>query len=105
MSGNDATTTATTPATTATLISVDICIVPLFPVDLVFLLDLFKDFLHCADRVRQGIPYLIREPHPGTHIGRLARDDETAPGAAAHRVEHREHLVRCEAMRIHYPGR
>src|ERR1700748_3824421 len=99
MSGSAETTTATIPATTATLISVDIVVRPLFP------LDLFKDLLHCADRVRQGPPHLIRQPHPGTHVGGLARDDKAAPWAAAHGVEHREDLVRCEAVRVHYSRR
>src|SRR5690348_3499843 len=98
MSGSDETTTATTPATTANLISVDI-------VRLLFPLALFQDFLHCADRVRQGLPYLVRQPHPSSHVCGFARDDEAPPRAAAHGVEHREYLVRCEAMGIHYPGR
>src|ERR1700744_5299456 len=99
MSGSAETTTATIPAMTATLISVDIAVRPLFA------LDLFKDSLHCADRVRQGLPYRLRQPHPGTHVGGLARYDEAPPWAAPHRVEHREDLVRCEAVRVHYPGR
>lgn len=93
MSGSGETTTVTTPATATALISVDI-VRPVLP------LDRFQDLLHCADRMGQGLRYLVRQSHPGSHVGGLARHDEAPARAAAHGVEHREHLVRCEAMRI-----
>src|SRR6185437_6077580 len=102
MSGSAVATTAMTPAATATLISVDIAVRPLFPLELAFSLDLFKDLLHCADRMRQGHPDLVRQPHPGAHVGGLARHHQATRRSAAHRVEHREDLVRGEAVRVHY---
>jgi hypothetical protein len=68
-----------------------------------FPLDLVKDFLHCADRRRQGLPYLAGQSHARANVGRLARDDEAAARAAAHRGEHREDLVGCQAVRVHDP--
>ena len=87
MSGSAETTTAATPATIVTLISVDSIVRPLF-----FPLDFFKYLLHCADRRRQGLPYLVRQSHSRAHVGGLARDDEAAARAGTHRGEHREEL-------------
>src|ERR1700722_19976563 len=99
MSGSDSITTARIAAMTAALMSLDTIVCSFFP------LDLCKDFLYCADRCRQGLLDLVRQSHSGTHVGRLARDDEAAAGTAAERGEHREDLVRGQAVRVHHPAR
>src|ERR1700761_392813 len=98
MSGRDSINAARTAATTTALIILDTIVCPFcFP------LDLIKNFLYCADRRGQCVPYLVGQAHPRTHVGWFARDDEAAPGAAAHRGEHREDLVRRQAVRVHHP--
>src|ERR1700731_2623925 len=94
MSGSDSITAAMTAATTTALMRLD-SIVRSFPLDFV------KDFLYCADRRRQGLPYLVGQSHARANVGRLARDDEAAARAAAHRGEHREDLVGRQAVRVH----
>src|SRR5215468_2404083 len=95
MSGRAWITSATTPATIATLISVDIVVRSLF---------LLNDFLHRADRRRQGPQDLLGQPHPRADVGWLARHDKATPGTAAHRGEHREDLVWCQAVGVHHPA-
>src|SRR5580693_3835266 len=95
MSGSDSTTAARIAATITALMRLDMIVRPFFPLDFV------KDFLHCADRRRQGFSYLVGQSHSRADVGWLARDDEGAARAAAHRGEHREDLVRCQAVRVH----
>src|ERR1700730_6198415 len=97
MSGSESITAATTAAMTTALMRLDSIVRSFFPLDLV------KDFLHCADRRGQGLPYLVGQPHSRAYVGRLARDDKAAARAAAHRGEHRQDLVRCQAVRVHDP--
>src|ERR1700742_4341100 len=97
MSGSDSITAATTAAMITALMRLDSIVRSFFPLDLV------KDFLHCADRRGQGLPYLVGQSHSRAHVRRLARDDKAAARAASHRGEHRENLVRCQAVRVHDP--
>src|ERR1700733_6241406 len=99
MSGRDSITAAMTAATTTALISLDSIVYTFFPLDFV------EDFLHCADRRRQGLPYLVGQSHSRAHVGWLARYDKAPARAAAHRGETREDLIPRPAVRVHYSVR
>src|SRR5581483_6568774 len=94
MSGSEATTMASGAATIAAItIFFSIC-APSF----------CQDLLHRANGVRQSGRHLSRQPDARGHVGRLARHHDAAPGAPAHRGEHREDLIRRQAVRVHHRG-
>jgi|ERR1700722_9341853 len=97
MSGSECTAAASTATITAAVISLNAIVCTFF---LFFKRGPFEDFFDRTDGVWQCRQYLSRQSHSIAHVGRLAGHDEAPARVAAHRGEHPEDVVRCQAVRV-----